>query len=147
MVSAACAALPPCARSPSALMCTCVLGSHQAPLDEKALVGSSGDGEVEGGGLGTLVEGHVGVTARRARRARRQIRRVAWWRVVVPAVGEARQESVLADEVAAIVVFVAIEIAPDETVVRSRVDVRVMGEAPADEVIAEIVIPRISNVK
>ena len=145
MVSAACAALPPCARSPSALMCTCVLGSHQAPLDEKALVGSSGDGEVEGGGLGTLVEGHVGETARRARRARRQIRRVAWWRVV--AAGEARQESVLADEVAAIVVFVAIEIAPDEMVVRSRVDVRVMGEAPADEVIAEIVIPRISNVK
>jgi len=126
-------------------MCTCVLGSHQAPLDEKALVGSSGDGEVEGGGLGTLVEGHVGVTARRARRARRQIRRVAWWRVV--AAGEARQESVLADEVAAIVVFVAIEIAPDETVVRSRVDVRVMGEAPADEVLAEIFISRISNVK
>ena len=70
MVSAACAALSPCARSPSALMCTCVLGSHQAPLDEKALVGSSGDGEVEGGGLGTLVEGHVGVTTRRARRSR-----------------------------------------------------------------------------
>ena len=48
MFSAACAALPPYARSPSALMCTCVLGSHQAPLDEKALVGSPGDGEVEG---------------------------------------------------------------------------------------------------
>lgn len=91
MVSAACAALPPCARSPSALMCTCVLGSHQAPLDEKALVGSSGDGEVEGGGLGTSVEGHAEVdeTARRARRARRQVRRVAWRCVIVPAAGEA----------------------------------------------------------
>ena len=92
MVSAACAALPPCVRSPFALMCTCVLGSHQAPLDEKALVGSSGDGEVEGGGLGTSVEGHAEVdeTARRVRRARRHVRRVAWRRVVVPAAGEAR---------------------------------------------------------
>jgi hypothetical protein len=71
--SAACAALPPSARSPSALECTCVLGFHQVPLSKKTLVGSPGDGEDEGKGLGMSVEGHAEVdeAARRARRAKR----------------------------------------------------------------------------
>ena len=45
-----------------------------------------------------------------------------------------------AGEVVATVVFVELVFAPDVVVVRSRIEVRMMGEAPVDELFAEIVI-------